>query len=803
MSHRIGGWSILATVLLTSVASAQEAQTLFGTVLDAETQEPLADTVVTATSASPHAEQVTTTDAQGAYHLGPLPPGTYTLRFDHELYRSRAWIVVVPLKGRALRITTQLVYDDTPRPFFGWEPPYLNNAESGPSHHLMVEFVSDFPEQHLLGPLAAMRTANGLIGLVPELTSTRQGVALLGTSPFESEYVLDGLSTRDGVFGLDALSLNTALLEGAYALTQGTQAERGRATGSIIESRTLTGDNVFRGKAFASWASGLVGSRQPSQPSDTPRSMQQAALAHQGDFGVTSSGPIIPDRLWFSVGVVPALSRREQTFDSGSTSRTTFADRRELQALGKLTYRINNNHQLDLALVTAPSNSTWADANGEARGVERDTLMVDLDYNAQSRRRNFRLDVRMRWMGQRLTRLPRDGGPSVAEGENTCDIPLVGTLDGCVQGDHSTNRYQAIVTTFYSTRLLGRHLLKASADVDVLFHDASRMGQDAEWRFQTRRVLAGGYLQDNWFPVSWLVFDLGLRYDTQRLSSTSSAPSASSQHLSPRLGVTWDAIRERSLRVVAHYGAHRGHVPLGLLLPEVSEGVVQDVTVDPGLAPPSTTEALVGVIINPVFGAYLRVTYANRRLDTGLGFVDDAERGGRRLVNPGRGLASGVSAGKRTQDVVVVEVDQVFSTQWTAKFNYTWSRLRGDFTQPVLSTVDASIVAVDRPHVFKLGGTRHLRLTPSVWGALSLSYLVASGTRLEQTHARTPRLHTLDARAAVHCRIDSSAIATLELDAFNLLDSQTVTRRGEGLERGTPLEYQAPRQLRLNARYTF
>lgn len=628
MSHRIGGWSILATVLLTSVASAQEAQTLFGTVLDAQTQEPLANTVVTATSSSIQAEQVTTTDAQGAYRLGPLPPGTYTLSFDHELYRSRAWSVVVPLKERATRITTQLVYDDTLRPFYGWEPPYLNNTESGPAHDLMGESVSDFPEQHPLGPLAAMRTANGLIGLVPELISTRQGVALLGTSPFESEYVLDGLSTRDGVFGLDALSLNTALLDGANALSRGTQAERGRATGSIIESRTLTGDNVFRGKAFVSWASGLMGSRQPSQPSDPPHSMQQVALAHQGDFGVTYSGPIMPDRLWFSVGVVPALSRREQTLDSGTTSRTTFADRRELQALGKLTYRINNHHQLDLALVTAPSHSTWADANGEAQGVERDTLMVDLDYNAQSPRRDFRVDVRMRWMGQRLTSLPRDGGPSTAEAENTCDTPLMGTLDGCVQGDHSTNRYQAIVTTFYATSLLGRHLLKASADVDVLFHDASRMGRDTEGRFETRRVLAGGYLQDNWFAVSWLVFDLGLRYDMQSLSSTSTAPSASSQDLSPRLGVTWDAIRDGSLRVVAHYGTYRGHVPLGLLLPEVAEGVVQEVTVDPGLAPPSTAEALVGVIIEPVFGAYLSVTYANRRLDTGLGFVEDAERGG-------------------------------------------------------------------------------------------------------------------------------------------------------------------------------
>lgn len=158
---------------------------------------------------------------------------------------------------------------------------------------------------------------------------------------------------------------------------------------------------------------------------------------------------------------------------------------------------------------------------------------------------------------------------------------------------------------------------------------------------------------------------------------------------------------------------------------------------------------------------------------------------------------------KRTQDVVVVEAVHRFSGQWRAEFNYTWSRLRGDFTQPVLSTVDASIVAVDRPHVFKLSGTRHLQFSSRVWGAVSLSYLVASGTRLEQTHARTPMLHSLDARAAVHFGMDSGGISTLELDGFNLLDAQTVTRRGEGLERGTPLEYQAPRQLRLNARYTF
>ncbi|MFE8596984.1 hypothetical protein [Archangium violaceum] len=165
----------------------------------------------------------------------------------------------------------------------------------------------------------------------------------------------------------------------------------------------------------------------------------------------------------------------------------------------------------------------------------------------------------------------------------------------------------------------------------------------------------------------------------------------------------------------------------------------------------------------------------------------------------------------------------------------------------------------DRTHTVRVFGAREFDLTPKLSASVGLSYRGQSGTPINylgghpragmgetfilpsgSTGERTPWVHSIDPRLGVSYRIDRSKINTvsLNLEAFNLFNFQEVTRVNEHytyanvlpleteVEAGQltpdrvrtvdgrplgaanpefkkPIQYQAPRQVRLGLRYTF
>ncbi|WP_255208440.1 MULTISPECIES: hypothetical protein [unclassified Myxococcus] len=82
---------------------------------------------------------------------------------------------------------------------------------------------------------------------------------------------------------------------------------------------------------------------------------------------------------------------------------------------------------------------------------------------------------------------------------------------------------------------------------------------------------------------------------------------------------------------------------------------------------------------------------------------------------------------------------------------------------------------------------------------VGLAYLGAAGTPREADSTRTPWVHTIDAQLSARHGTADQHLVTLSIDAFNLLNAQAVLRE----ETLLPLQYQAPRQLRLGVRFAF
>ena len=114
-TYLLCGLLMLSAVPVLAQSAEQSAQpdtrpsAFIGTIIGVKSRKPAADVVVIATSPNIYGERSTMTDEQGNYRLPHLPPGTYTLRFEHpdfDVYQ-RADIQLRP--SRTVRVKVELL----------------------------------------------------------------------------------------------------------------------------------------------------------------------------------------------------------------------------------------------------------------------------------------------------------------------------------------------------------------------------------------------------------------------------------------------------------------------------------------------------------------------------------------------------------------------------------------------------------------------------------------------------------------------------------------------------------------------
>ncbi|MFY1831825.1 TonB-dependent receptor domain-containing protein [Myxococcus fulvus] len=771
-----------------------------GKVVDAVSQLPVTDVVVTAMAPELPEELTVVTDVDGMYRIPSVPPGTYTLLFEMEMYIPLSQKGHTKLGGQALRVDVQL--QPEPPGAFGemlyCGPVVSDGFSASVSTELSDELGFSALARHPLAGRRAMRTLEGLLLLASNMVETRQGSTLVGTSPWENEHLLDGLSTRDAMTGRNALPLSLEFLQNARVFTHGLRAQQGGATGVVVEQTSRSGSNELRGQAFVEWVPGVLAESGHVNTRLGEPSVRRAVL-NQGDFGVTLGGPIAKDKLWFFMGVVPAITRVEQApteHDDGSRSRI---DHREIQALGRLTYLLNHDHNLSLMAVTAPSTSRWQAADSMPEEVDRGTSRVTLHYSGAFFDKRLLLDAHAGWLGQSATTRPTREHRPAEEPGSVCDGSLEDWPLDCDIGEQATHRYQASVQAMYYGEILGLlHVPKMGVSVERVIHRWERGTQVATPLPQTHSGFASAFLQDTWSPLKWLTFNTGLRYDAQSLGGRIHGGDMTSHVLSPRIGVTAASSGQDQLRIFANYARYHGRVLLGLLRPHQStEGVVTNVRMDPSLTPPATTELVTGVEFAPEFITSASVVYARRARTTGLQLVQDIERGDFVLVNPGRSLGAELPAPRSRHDSVTLEVDRTFHDGWSMLLAYTWSRLRG-------ALVEEQRGVLNRPHVLKLSGSREFNKRDGNWGvSVGVSYVGIAGARVGLPETREPWVHTVDARLAFRYNVARKQAIEFNLDVLNVFDSQDDDSPTSGSEATVLPAYQTPRQVRLGARYAF
>jgi len=376
------GLLALALCMVGNVALAQGTSVLLGTVVDASTRKPLADVVVTATSPSLQGEQTVLTDAAGQYRIPQLPPGVYTLRFDRESYKplSRDNIGVrldysvrvnVELLPEALGETLEVVA----------QAPTVDVGSATTGVNVSKDFLRNIAVVSPSGKGAASRSFESLAELAPGANADTYGVSLSGSTSPENQYIVDGVSVNDPGFGINGSPLSVEFIGEVNVISGGYLPEYGRSTGGVINAVTKSGSNEFHGSVFGNLTPGGLAPRGTEIRQEAGTISGQASLWNLGDFGAEVGGPILRDKLWFYAGVAPSFTRYQlerhlnalvldgegrpmqdergftQTQRIEGTRRLYFADQRTFQFIGKLTYLLNQDHNVTVSVTGSPSTS--------------------------------------------------------------------------------------------------------------------------------------------------------------------------------------------------------------------------------------------------------------------------------------------------------------------------------------------------------------------------------------------------------------------------------------------------------------
>jgi hypothetical protein len=380
------GAVLVAGLLIGSMAAAQSSSSvIIGTVANADPASkgaPLGNVVVTATSPNLQGEQTVVTDAQGQYRIPQLPPGVYTLRFDSEGFKPFTRSDIQLRLNRTIRVNVELLPETfTEQIEVTGNPPTIDVGSTTTGVNVDQEFIRRIAVNRPGGKGGAARSFESLAELAPGAQTDQYGVSINGATSPENGYVVDGLSTNDPAFGINATPLSIEFIQDVNVITGGYMPEFGRSTGGVINAVTRSGSNEFHGSVFANMTPGALEGERKLVIDEGSVITGLNNLKNLGDFGATLGGPILQDKLWFFAGFAPSFTRYNhvrginafQLDENGEVlkneqgrsvvvpipgaERTYFADSRSFQYLGKLTYLINADHNVSLSLIGTPSST--------------------------------------------------------------------------------------------------------------------------------------------------------------------------------------------------------------------------------------------------------------------------------------------------------------------------------------------------------------------------------------------------------------------------------------------------------------
>ena len=345
--------SFIAALLLVAGAMpalAQSSSTIVGVVRDTSGAAVPGVTVEVASPALIERQKVVVTGVDGTYRVVDLRPGTYSVTFSLQGFRSvrredvalsTAFTATVdaslPVGGLEERVTVT-----------GGAP--LIDARSGTSERPLT--------RELLEGIPVGRIPNVAVMLVPGATTARPDVG--GSETGQTANVsIHGSQGRDLVGNTDGLNMtantsngglsgqypNQGAYEEVVVQTRALPAEIG-AGGVSVNLVSKDGSNTLRGELFSTYTGSALQSANVSAEQTARGLVAPSSTKTFYDLNGGAGGRIVPNKLWFYVsGRRFRIDRYEaNTFNPDKSQ--ALDENLIWNATGKLTWQINPANRL-------------------------------------------------------------------------------------------------------------------------------------------------------------------------------------------------------------------------------------------------------------------------------------------------------------------------------------------------------------------------------------------------------------------------------------------------------------------------
>jgi len=440
--------------------------------------------------------------------------------------------------------------------------------------------------------------------------------AVGASSPPENNYIIDGLSTTQTLYGTSGTSLTMNFVEELQVMTGGYSAEFGRSTGGIFNVVTKSGGNDFHGDVFAyfqdaSWAQDKI--RSQSRGTTT-----RADGVTSSDVGISLGGPVVRDRLWFFAAYDP--THRTTLLHAFTDQAGLFVDENHESKsttdlfAGKLTWS------------TSPSSTAVVSIFGDPN-VKEGWLGGSLQDppTALSRWKSGGKNYVGHYAASRGSKLLLEGRAGRHEYRDSHEpmtelgrtVPwqhdlITGATHGGYWG-HSDELAWRNSASLRLNGLVGSHELLAGIDGERNQYDVNYYSHSFEFRGQRKisdalgredRLVEfidsedgfgrtdnlAGYVEDHWRVRPSLQLNLGLRYELQRLDSARDVHIARGfaadgklrvdkigaltldHNWAPRLGLIWDPRNNGHSKVYGYAGRYFEAIPLWINLTNLNGG---------------------------------------------------------------------------------------------------------------------------------------------------------------------------------------------------------------------------------------
>ena len=539
---------------------------------------------VTATSPDLLGVRRTTSAPDGVFLLLALPPGRYTLRIAAIGYRPVAYQDVevqlgkvsglgdVRLERAAVTLNEMIVT----APKVTLDPMGTNVGGI-----LRREDYDDLPTD---------RDYKSLITILPHINTSYNGdpANSAGSTGLENLYFIDGVNVTAPYTAGRGTSLPYNFIRSVEVRAGGYEAQYGGALGAIVNAVTYTGSNQFEANFFGFATHEALSFEPRAQP------LLRETGAYSYDVGGRVSGPILRDRLWFSLAYNPRVTRAEREI----TGLGVYPDRSRADVFaGKVTWQPAGRSNLELSLFGDPETHHEVagdlsfpglrplNADPWLRRLERGGVSVSLRGSSEIGRAVL-LEGSVSRSSRRESVGPETGAGSPVS--NYTDL-VEGTVDG--RPDQSEAAQRTTGGMVRATIMTGRHRVVIGAEYERSRVSAVTAPSDFILRRSLDQYLLHresknsrvhneaptAYAQDAWRTTDRLTVNAGLRWSSQRLIATSGE---TAQHLGhewqPRVGFSWQIGERASQRFFGSYGRFYQRQPLRLSSVYYGDFVQQD-----------------------------------------------------------------------------------------------------------------------------------------------------------------------------------------------------------------------------------